>query len=60
MTEFKPCFWCGKISKGCIDVEEKVAFSEICFQVHCHMCGARGPFEETEQAAIDAWNKRSK
>jgi hypothetical protein len=27
-------------------------------QAHCQNCGATGPYEDTYNKAIDAWNKR--
>ena len=62
MAELK-CNYCGNTIAGSVKVDEELAsigsFQGL-FQVHCYMCGAKGPVKETEEQAIDAWNKRSK
>lgn len=62
MAELK-CNYCGNTIDGTIKVDEELAsigsFQGL-FQVHCYMCGAKGPVKGTEKGAIDAWNKRSK
>ena len=36
------------------DLDSSVIYSRICVK-----CRANGPWKDTEQQAIDAWNKRS-
>lgn len=52
MAEFKPCPFCGSELIECYE-EKGGQFYCIC------ACGVCGPDGETEQEAIDAWNKRS-
>lgn len=35
-----------------------VQIARTAWQVHCNACGARGPVESTELAAIERWNRR--
>lgn len=61
MAELKPCDYCEE-DGNFIQVDEELnslGDDEGYFQVHCYMCGARGPVCTTRQQAIDAWNKRS-
>lgn len=62
MAELKPCFWCGECFKNSVQVDEELASIgdyEGYFQVHCYMCGAKGPVRQGYEQAIDAWNRRS-
>ena len=55
------CRYCDITIDGTVKVDEELAsigsFQGL-FQVHCYMCGAKGPVKETPEAAIEAWNKR--
>lgn len=58
MAELKPCPFCGyekvRIIKHNLDCG-------TIYQGYCLKCGTLGPdYGNTEQQAIDAWNKRSK
>lgn len=62
MAELKPCFWCGEVFKAMVQVDEELCSlgdQEGYYQVHCYMCGAKGPVREGREKAIDAWNKMS-
>jgi len=57
MAELKPCPFCG-CKKTCmfpdIDSEFGTAWAVV-----CDKCGATGPFEDSKEQAIFAWNERS-
>lgn len=58
MAELKPCPFCK------LDYTNTYEFQNYYSQpyrwrVICNSCGAEGPIKDTEQQAIDAWNKRS-
>ena len=62
MAELKPCDYCHCEIPGMLKVDEELASLgdyEGLFQVHCYMCGAKGPVCTSREQAIDAWNKRS-
>lgn len=54
MTELKPCPFCG----GEASVLELNGFSMSRYFVSCDTCSASGDHRETEEAAIEAWNRR--
>ena len=53
MAELKPCKKCYKGTTYVVNEKGK-------FYGHCWTCHFSGPEEETEQQAIDAWNRRAK
>ena len=57
MAGLKPCPFCSH-QKTYIyhDIDSELGTA---FAIVCDKCGATGPFEDTKQQAIDAWNKRS-
>lgn len=62
MAELK-CIFCDVKVPGTVKVDEElfsIGEGNGFYQVHCYMCGAKGPVKGTEKGAIDAWNKRSK
>lgn len=54
MTELKPCPFCG----GSARVLELNGFYQHTHFVSCDTCNAAGDTRETEEAAIEAWNRR--
>ena len=61
MAELK-CIFCDVTVPGTVKVDEELfAIGENTgfYQVHCYMCGAKGPVGKSIDEAIDAWNKRS-
>lgn len=56
MAELKPlnCPFCNR--NGALYVEQE---TEEQWFVMCCDCGAAGPYAQTKEQAIDAWNKRS-
>lgn len=64
MAELKPCPFCGESlfitgREKTINLEE-IELTTSLYYMFCQKCGARGPLLKSGQAAIDAWNKRSK
>jgi Lar family restriction alleviation protein len=57
MAELKPldCPFCNH--NGALYVEQE---TEEQWFVMCCDCGAAGPYAQTKEQAISAWNKRSK
>ena len=53
MAELKPCPFCGDTQLTIINV-----YGED-YYVHCDTCTTCGPSGETEQEAIEAWNRRA-
>ncbi|MBQ6409782.1 Lar family restriction alleviation protein [Candidatus Saccharibacteria bacterium] len=60
MAELKPCPFKGCENKDIEILSDQVAFTTYKFFAYCPECGARGPREDDEQQAIDAWNRREK
>ena len=58
MAELKPCPFCE--DKDAPFVNKKFIIGGDWHWVECDCCGARGPIYMPKQAAIAAWNKRSK
>ena len=60
MAELKPCKcpFCGDIER--LIIEKATGGWPDDYYVHCFGCGAFGPSGNTEQQAIDAWNRREK
>lgn len=60
MAELKPCKcrWCNNEKEDWLYVMAVDILGETMFQVKCHNCGARGPLNVDEEAAISAWNGR--
>ena len=54
MKELKPCACGNKPSTYCL-----VGNAGVAVAVVCSKCGRQTPLYFDEQAAIDAWNKRS-
>ena len=70
MTELKPCPFCGGeklIITSCIELEECNNFEEcecmpyyiICCDFRQGGCGAASAYCQSEEEAIEAWNKRA-
>ena len=60
MAELKPlekCPFCKE--EESLSVEKKPYLFGIWHWVFCGCCAARGPVKNSEEEAIDAWNKRS-
>ena len=53
MTELKPCPWCKKQDGF------PLQYADGLYAVCCENCGCRGPVEGSEEAAENAWNRRS-
>ena len=59
MTKLKPCPFCGgkaKIEKH----ESGMFFKSTYWFVICGMCRGRTFLQDTQEEAIEAWNKRTK
>ncbi len=54
MAKLKPCPFCGKSSAIYVEQETEEQWFVICYD-----CSASGPYMQSKQAALDAWNKRS-
>lgn len=59
MAELKPCPFKSCGNKDILVLLDQTGIGSYMHFAYCTECGARGPREDTEQAAIDAWNKRS-
>ena len=57
MAELKPCPFDGHTNIQ-VFIENKDDGGYV-YAMVCTKCMANGPWKDTEQAAIDAWNKRS-
>lgn len=57
MAELKSCPFCGHTNIQ-VFVEYKDDGGYV-YAMVCTKCMANGPWKDTEQQAIDAWNKRS-
>lgn len=53
------CKWCENKKQEWLSVKTVLVYGAKMYQVKCKNCGARGPIEESVEAAIRAWNKRS-
>ena len=53
-----PCPFCGS-DDTTMEAPERLPEDPKAFVVVCS-CGAQGPYKDTEQAAVDAWNKVAK
>lgn len=51
MAELEPCPFCGGENLTIVEDEKK-------FFVGCYDCITCGPEQETEEAAVEAWNRR--
>ena len=66
MAELKQCPFCGTAKQeGFFESLQIEAYDsedgkDTCWYVFCSGCGANGAVRKSEQAARDAWNKRSK
>lgn len=62
MNELKPCPFCGAKAEIFLHgfySEKTQDFNDKTYGVICDSCGSQGyQFYETEQQAIDAWNRR--
>lgn len=57
MAELKPCK-CGRVREVELYYLPSAEFTACA--VICNICGAQTPLYVDKEAAIDAWNKRSK
>lgn len=57
LKQIEKCPFCGH-EKTYIFTDIDSQFGESFANV-CDKCGATGPFEDSKEQAIDAWNKRS-
>ena len=53
MDKLKPCPFCGT------KVEEQYSTCNDTYSVWCHGCEGDGPFKESIELAVEAWNTRS-
>lgn len=51
-NEIKPCPFCGEMDELCVLPDKQF------FSVNCEVCGTIGPAGQTEDIAIELWNRR--
>ena len=51
--KLKPCPFCGEREELCL-LPDKHFYS-----VNCEVCGTLGPIGETEDIAVELWNRRA-
>jgi len=58
MTEINPCLFC---EEEYLTIGERILGSKpksvVFYQARCPACGSSGPFKDTPEAAIAAWNR---
>lgn len=59
-VELKPCPFCGGDATLYHYRHDRTAYQTHKYTVECPTCGASVPFYNTEEKALEIWNRRTK